>query len=96
MADNTIWFGCDISHDHICHVEVIRKVEQVFRNTWKVYAIVHVVPVILFKSKMIVGMVKKKQWKEIFQILTKTLKGFFKSMSFLSLYTLFAMFTWCY
>lgn len=94
--DHTIWFDCSLSHNHICHIEVIRKIEEVLRNVWKVYAIVHVVPFLLFKRKELSKYIKSNDWKSVLGQLWRLAKGFSKSMSFIGMYTFFAMCNWCY
>ena len=96
LKDHTIWFDCRLSHNHICHVEVLRKIEEVLRNVWKVYAIVHFVPFILFKRKEIAKAIKEKDWGKVFGSFWRLIKGFSKSMSFIGMYTFFAMCNWCY
>lgn len=94
--NHSIFFDCKLNHNHVCHIEVIRKVEETARNAWIVYAVVHVVPFLIFKRKQIKACIKNKDWKGLCKMFFNVFKGFLRSMSFIGVYTLFAMFTWCY
>jgi hypothetical protein len=96
LKNHTIWFPCSQNHNHVCHVEVIRKVEETFRNAWIVYAVVHVVPFLIFKRKQIKKCFAERDFKGLAKLFFGVFQGFLRSMSFIGLYTFFAMWTWCY
>jgi hypothetical protein len=69
-------------------VESFRKAENIGRKGFKVYALVHIVPFILFKRKKW----KKNKVKETL----KLIKGIARSMTFISLWGLIGKFVWCH
>lgn len=74
-----------------CTREFVRKYENVFKNNWLFYMILHTVPFIIFKGKTF----KNKNNKERLQMLLKLLKDYCGSILFMGTFVGFLKLAVC-
>ena len=80
--------GCSSFHDNHCNVPQLVKAIGALKMSGKMYLIVHLIPLLLYK--------RKKLRTEPVQTVAKFLFGWIKSVLFISFYALISRKGWCY
>ena len=78
---------CNHFHDNHCLIPQIVKFLNIFKNTYKMYFFVHLIPLILYKRKDM----KNKPLKTI----VKFVLGWLRSMFFVCSFALLSRYAWC-
>lgn len=81
------FLDCKDFHDHSCAWEALVRFAVVFKNAYKYYLPIHIIPLLIFK--------RKKLMTEPLKTLKYTLINYLKSVCFMSLYVCILKFSMC-
>ena len=81
---------CKYMHSHHCLTwGIIRTFERLLDKSVRVYALVHLIPLVVYKRKR--KLLRKEPWK----VLRKTFKSYLKSLIFMTVVTTVAQVVCC-
>lgn len=80
---------CNVAHANSCFVSTIERTIVQYPTYMKAYGLVHLAPLLLFKRKQLLSM------KECPKTLLKALKGYLRSLLFITMYSLWGNYGMC-